>query len=42
MIGMNNKIGSYTLYVVNERFHLNIFFFLALKFAFLLYPKIGA
>jgi hypothetical protein len=25
LIGINNKIGSYNLYVVNVRFHLNVF-----------------
>jgi hypothetical protein len=25
LIGMNNKIGSYNLYVVNVHFHLNVF-----------------
>jgi hypothetical protein len=25
LIDMNNKIGSYNLYVVNVRFHLNVF-----------------
>jgi hypothetical protein len=41
LIEKYNKVGDLNLYVVNARFHLKCLF-LALKFAFPLYPKTGA